>query len=83
MSAAADEPTAAAGRVSVVASIGYLAFLGGPPIIGFLGNQFSVLHALTAVAIVLAVSMLLAGALQPLRSSADQPSARRRVRRST
>ena len=37
MSAAADEPTAAAGRVSVVASIGYCASLGGPPLIGFLG----------------------------------------------
>lgn len=77
MSAAADEPTAAAGRVSVVASIGYLAFLGGPPTVGFLGNQFTVLHALAAVAIVLAVSILLAGALRPLRSSADQLAGRR------
>jgi fucose permease len=75
MSAAADEPTAAAGRVSVVASIGYLAFLGGPPAIGFLGNQFTVLHALTAVVIVLVVSMLLAGALRPLRASVDEPPA--------
>jgi MFS family permease len=75
MSAAADEPTAAAGRVSVVASIGYLAFLGGPPFVGFLGNQFTVLHALTAIAIVLVISMLLAGALQPRQSVADQPPA--------
>jgi cyanate permease len=75
MSAAADEPVAAAGRVSVVASIGYLAFLGGPPFVGFLGNQFTVLHALTAVAVVLVISILLASALQPRRSAADQPSA--------
>lgn len=66
MSAAADEPAAAAGRVSVVASIGYLAFLGGPPAIGFLGNQVTVLHALMAVAVVLVVSTLLAGALTPI-----------------
>lgn len=39
MSAAADDPTYAAARVSVVASIGYTAFLAGPPLIGFLGNQ--------------------------------------------
>lgn len=75
MSAAADEPTAAAGRVSVVASIGYLAFLGGPPFVGFLGNQFSVLHALLAVAMVLIVSMLLASALRPARSAATRSSA--------
>lgn len=83
MSAAADEPMAAAGRVSVVASIGYLAFLGGPPLVGFLGNQFTVLHALTAVAVVLVISVLLAGALRPLRFVADQPSTRRHARRST
>jgi hypothetical protein len=35
MSAAADDPRHAAGRVSVVASIGYVAFLAGPPLIGF------------------------------------------------
>ncbi len=36
MSAGADKPRrAAAARVRVVASIGYLAFLAGPPLIGF------------------------------------------------
>jgi MFS family permease len=65
MSAAADEPAAAAGRVSVVASIGYCAFLGGPPLIGFLGSSLGVLHALTAVAVLLAVATLLAGNLRP------------------
>ncbi|MET0425434.1 MAG: MFS transporter, partial [Actinoplanes sp.] len=39
MSAAADDPAHAAPRVSVVASIGYCAFLGGPPVIGFLGDH--------------------------------------------
>ena len=46
MSAGADDPALAAARVSVISSIGYCAFLAGPPLIGFLGDQASVLHAL-------------------------------------
>lgn len=60
MSAGADEPALAAGRVSVIASIGYCAFLGGPPLIGFLGNSFTILHALVAVAVLLALGAALA-----------------------
>lgn len=66
MSAAADDPAAAAGRVSVVASIGYCAFLGGPPLIGYLGQSVTVLRALIAVAVVLALATLVTGALRPL-----------------
>lgn len=66
MSAAADDPAAAAGRVSVVASIGYCAFLGGPPLIGYLGQNITVLRALIAVAVVLALATLVTGALRPL-----------------
>jgi len=66
MSAAADDPSAAAGRVSVVASIGYCAFLGGPPLIGYLGQNITVLRALIAVAVVLALATLVTGALRPL-----------------
>jgi MFS family permease len=72
MSAAADDPAAAAGRVSVVASIGYCAFLGGPPLIGYLGQHVTVLRALLAVAVVLALAMLISGALRPL--PAESPS---------
>jgi predicted MFS family arabinose efflux permease len=67
MSAAADDPAKAAARVSVVASIGYCAFLGGPPLIGFLGDHITVLKALTAVAVLLAVATAAAGALRPLK----------------
>jgi MFS family permease len=49
MSAAADDPQKAAARVSAVATIGYLAFLVGPPLIGFLGNEFGILHGLLLV----------------------------------
>ncbi|MFI7539724.1 MFS transporter [Actinoplanes sp. NPDC049599] len=65
MSAAADDPARAPARVSVVASIGYCAFLGGPPLIGFLGDHVTVLKALCAVAVLLAVATAAAGALRP------------------
>nr|BFE77126.1 hypothetical protein GCM10020092_104270 [Actinoplanes digitatis] len=66
MSAAADDPAKAPARVSVVASIGYCAFLGGPPLIGFLGDHVTVLTALTAVAVLLAVATAVANNLRPL-----------------
>jgi MFS family permease len=66
MSAAADDPRRAPARVSVVASIGYCAFLGGPPLIGFLGAHLTVLRGLVAVAVLLAVAVALAGAYRPL-----------------
>ena len=66
MSAAADDPAAAAGRVSVVASVGYCAFLGGPPLIGFLGDHITVLRALLVVAVLLALASVVTNALRPL-----------------
>jgi MFS family permease len=65
MSAAADDPARAAARVSVVASIGYCAFLGGPPLIGFLGEHVTVLRALLAVGALLAVAAVVVPALRP------------------
>jgi MFS family permease len=65
MSAAADDPRRAAARVSVVASIGYCAFLGGPPLIGFLGEHVTVLRALVVVAGLLALAAVLTPALRP------------------
>jgi predicted MFS family arabinose efflux permease len=65
MSAAADDPARAPRRVGVVASIGYCAFLGGPPLIGFLGDHITVRHALLCVVILLAVATAIAAALRP------------------
>ena len=49
MSAAARRSRATRpARVSVVSSIGYLAFLAGPPFVGFLGHEVGTLRALTA-----------------------------------
>ncbi len=68
MSAAADDPTHAAARVSVAASIAYLAFLAGPPIIGFVGDHIGVLRGLTVAAALLAVAILVCGACAPLKT---------------
>lgn len=62
MSAAADNPTRAAARVSVVSSIGYTAFLAGPPILGWLGDHEGVLQALLVVVIASAVGAMVAPA---------------------
>ena len=56
MSAAADDPAKSAARVSVVSTIGYTAFLGGPPLLGFLGSHVGVLHALLVVSVILVPS---------------------------
>lgn len=74
MSAGADEPAMAAPRVSVIASIGYCAFLAGPPLIGFLGDHFTVLRAVLAVAVLLAMAMMITGVIRPLTVTPDQPS---------
>ena len=67
MSAAADDPARAAARVSVVASIGYCAFLAGPPLIGFLGDHLTVRTALLAVTALLIMAIAVADAIRPLR----------------
>lgn len=62
MSAAADDPRIAAARVSAVATIGYCAFLIGPPAIGFLGEHFGLLHALLIVVVLIVVAGFASGA---------------------
>jgi cyanate permease len=66
ISSAADDPRYAPARVSTAASIGYLAFLAGPPAVGFLGDQVGVLHSLSAAIVVLAAAVVLCRATAPL-----------------
>jgi MFS family permease len=61
MSAAADDPRRAAARVSVVSTIGYIAFLAGPPFLGFLGDHLGLRHALLAILVPILVALALAG----------------------
>jgi len=74
MSAAADDPRRAAARVSVVASIGYTAFLAGPPLIGFLGDHVGILRALTVTAALLGLAALISASTAPLAPDDARPS---------
>ncbi len=65
MSAAADEGAHAGVRVAVVSSIGYTAFLAGPPLIGLLADRFGILDALLAVVVALGAGACLASAARP------------------
>jgi MFS family permease len=69
MSAAADEPAHAAARVSVVSTIGYTAFLAGPPVLGFLADEVGVLNALLLVAVLLVPSALVVPSARPVSAS--------------
>jgi predicted MFS family arabinose efflux permease len=66
MSAAADDQRRAAARISVVASIGYTAFLSGPPLIGLLGDHVGVLHSISVASGLLAIGLLVAGSCRPI-----------------
>lgn len=70
MSAAADDPARAAKRVSVVSTIGYVAFIAGPPAIGFLGDHLTLRIALLVIGVVMLLSILVVPAARPLKKSA-------------
>jgi fucose permease len=67
MSAAADDPRGAAVRVSVVSSIGYTAFLAGPPLVGLLAEpeRLGVRRALLVVLAALVVGAAVARTAAP------------------
>jgi predicted MFS family arabinose efflux permease len=67
MSAAADDPRRAAARVSVVSTIGYTAFLAGPPLVGFVADRVGTLDALLVVAVLLVPSALVVPAAREPR----------------
>lgn len=70
MSAASDEPLHAAARLSVVSTIGYGAFLIGPPLLGLLADHVGYRHALLAI-----ILPLVAG-LAVMRQAAPPQTAR-------
>ena len=74
ISAAADDLHRAAARISVVSTIGYLAFLGGPPLLGFLGDHWGVLHALLVVGVMALLALLVVPAARPLPVDPDPTS---------
>jgi MFS family permease len=72
MSAAADDPAKAAARVSAAATIGYVAFLGGPPVLGLLSEHFGLLNTLFILVALVIMSGLFSSAAKPLH--ADEPA---------
>jgi fucose permease len=78
MSAAADDEVGAAVRVSVVSSIGYTAFLAGPPLVGLLAepDRLGVLPALLVVFVALLVGAVVARSAAPLVRPETAPASR-------
>ncbi|MCM6761825.1 MFS transporter [Rathayibacter sp. ZW T2_19] len=67
-----DDPTA---TVSAVATAGYVAFLVGPPLLGFLGEHFGLRGAMIVVLVLVAAVSLLTGAARPRATTAAEPVA--------
>lgn len=60
MSAASDDPARAAGRLSVVSTIGYTAFFAGPPVLGELAAHIGYRNALLSIAVPLVLGLFVA-----------------------
>ena len=71
MSAAADEPARAAARVSVVSTIGYSAFLAGPPLLGLLAAHVGYRNALLVIVVPVVLGLVVVNAAAPPRR--DEP----------
>jgi MFS family permease len=71
MSAAADDPAHAAARVSAAGTIGYVAFLCGPPILGFISEHIGLLNTLFVVVGLIVASGLFSRAARPLVPAAS------------
>ncbi|MEV8145680.1 MFS transporter [Specibacter sp. NPDC078709] len=78
MSAASDDPEHAAARVSVVSTVGYGAFLGGPPLLGLLAEHVGVLNSLLAVLVMLVIAFFLTPVVRkPAYLDAKEPALKR------
>ena len=64
MTAAAAAPAPSAPRVGVVSTIGYTAFLAGPPLLGNLGQHIGTAQSLVAVSVAVLLSLVTAGAVR-------------------
>jgi MFS family permease len=74
MSAAADSPEHAATRVAAVSTVGYTAFLAGPPLVGMLADAVGVRPALIVVVAAAAAALLTAPATEPLPPAPPPPT---------
>lgn len=74
LSAAGDSGPDPAARVSLVAMIGYIAFLVGPPGLGFLGDHYGLRSAMILVLGFVAVAVFLAPAIGARRTAVADPA---------
>jgi MFS family permease len=72
MSAASDDPLRAAARVSVVSTIGYTAFLAGPPLLGLLAGHLGYRHALLVIVAPIVIGLLVVNAAAPPRQQVPE-----------
>jgi MFS family permease len=77
MSAAADDPRTAAARVSAAATVGYAAFLFGPPVLAFAGEHVGLLNSFLVVLALVVVAGLIAPAARPLPVDSAEQAAER------
>ncbi|MBP1915310.1 MFS transporter [Lederbergia galactosidilytica] len=66
LSAAGDNPHGVAARVGAVTTVGYMAFLVGPPVLGAIAESIGLLRSLIFVLIGVTVAGLLAHAAKPV-----------------
>ncbi|KHK96013.1 MFS transporter permease [Microbacterium mangrovi] len=71
MSAAADDPAKAAGRVAAAATMGYVAFLAGPPLLGYVSEHIGLLNTLYIIVALIVASGFASGAAKPLAPTYD------------
>lgn len=76
MSAAADDPQHAAARVSAAATIGYVAFLCGPPILGIISEHIGLLNTLLIIVGLIVASGFFSSAARPLVTASDEKAPR-------
>ncbi|WP_162616483.1 MFS transporter [Xylanimonas allomyrinae] len=74
--AAADDPSKAAARVSVVGSFGSIASLSAPPVLGLLADSWGVRQALLVITLAMVISLAAAGQVRPEGSGAGAVDAR-------
>lgn len=72
LSAAGDSGENPAARVSLAATLGYVSFLVGPPVLGFLGERYGLRSALVVVLVLVAAAAFLAPAARAPRRAEEK-----------
>ncbi|MGW3449894.1 MFS transporter [Streptomyces sp. NPDC001076] len=71
LSAAGDSGADSAARVALAATVGYVAFLVGPPSLGYLGEHFGLRHALILVLVLVVAAVFATPAARSPRKVGD------------